>query len=238
MTASRDPARAHAAATASRLTVAGVYVGRPAVLGIRRGREVSSGIVKHPVAASELTLRELNLDGDQQADLTVHGGPDKAVYAYPAEHYAAWRTESFPLRPGMLGENVSTTGADETGVRLGDRWVWGTAVLQISQPRSPCYKLAMRVGQPQVVAAVRRSGRCGWYLRVLRPGLVPTRGEMTLLDRDERSPTVAELHLAANTHPKELDPAEYRQLLQRAAAAPALAAGWRRGLQAKLARLG
>lgn len=231
MTASCDPA------PTSRLTVAGVYVGRPAVLGIRRGREVSSGIVKHRVAAAELTLHELNLDGDQQADLTVHGGPDKAVYVYPAEHYPAWRAESFPLHPGMLGENVSTSGADETGVRLGDRWAWGAAVLQVSQPRSPCYKLAMRVGQPQVVGAVLRSGRCGWYLRVLRPGQVSTSGEMTLLDRDEASPTVAELHRAANTHPKELGPAEYRQLLQHAAAAPALTPAWRCGLHAKLARL-
>ncbi|WP_342670889.1 MOSC domain-containing protein [Pseudonocardia acaciae] len=219
--------------------MAGVYVGRPAVLGSRRGRPVYSGIVKHPVAAAELALTEVNLDGDEQADLSVHGGPDKAVYSYPAEHYPGWRAEPEPyeLYPGMVGENVSTSGADEWSVRIGDRWAWGTAVVEVSQPRSPCYKLAMRVGRQEMIAAMLRTGRCGWYLRVARTGRVPTEGPMTLVERDESAPTVGEVYLAANVRAGELDPGQHRRLLERAVRAPALAEGWRHGLGAKLARL-
>lgn len=217
-----------------------MYVGRPAPLGSRRGRPVLSGIVKHPVAADELELGEVNLDGDQQADPRVHGGPNKAVYAYPAEHYPAWRAEPepFELDPGMVGENVSTSGADESSVRIGDRWAWGTAVLEVSQPRSPCYKLAMRVGRPEMIAAMLHSGRCGWYLRVARTGRVPTSGTMTLVERDELAPTVAEVHRAANVRAGELDPAEHRRLLELAVRSPALSKGWRDALLGKLARLG
>lgn len=213
--------------------MAGVYVGRPAVLGSRRGRPVLSGIVKRRVAAAELALSEVNLDGDRQADLTVHGGPDKAVYSYPVEHYPAW---TFELGPGTLGENVSTAGGDESGVRIGDRWAWGSAVVEVSQPRTPCFKLAMHTGRPGIIAEMLRSGRCGWYLRVVRPGTIPTSGTMTLLARDDDGPTVADVYRAANARTGELPAEERRRLLDRAVRAPALSEGWRQGLAAKLRR--
>jgi MOSC domain-containing protein YiiM len=220
--------------------VAGVYVGRPAVLGSRRGRPVRSAIIKRRVAAAELALSEVNLDGDQQADLSVHGGPDKAVYSYPTEHYPAWEHDSpepFELDPGTLGENVSTAGGDESGVRIGDRWAWGSAVVEVSQPRSPCFKLAMHTGRREIIAAMLRSGRCGWYLRVIRPGTVPTSGTMTLLARDEAGPTVADVYRAANARAGELAAEEHRRLLYRAVRAPALSEGWRQNLAAKLTHL-
>lgn len=213
--------------------MAGVYVGRPAVLGSRRGRPVRSAIVKRRITAAELALSEVNLDGDRQADLTVHGGPDKAVYSYPIEHYPAWALE---LDPGTLGENVSTVGGDESGVRIGDRWAWGSAVVEVSQPRSPCFKLAMHTGRPEIIAEMLRSGRCGWYLRAIRPGTVPTSGSMTLLARDEAGPTVADVYRAANARSGELPAGEYRRLLASAVRAPALSEGWRQGLAAKLSR--
>lgn len=222
--------------------MAGVYVGRPAVLGSRRGRPVRSGIVKRRVAAAELALSEVNLDGDRQADLRAHGGPDKAVYSYPTEHYPGWLERD----PGTLGENVSTAGGDESGVRIGDRWAWGSAVLEVSQPRTPCFKLAMHTGRPEIIAEMLRSGSCGWYLRVLQPGTVPTSGTMALLARDEAAPTVAEVYRAANAGADadagelaagELAADEHRRLLDRAVRASALSEGWRRRLAGKLERL-
>ncbi len=219
------------------LAVRAVYAGRPSALGEHGGRAVLSAIVKEPVADAELELSTVNLAGDRQADLTVHGGPDKAVYVYPFEHYPGWRADGFDLAVGEVGENLSTLGATEDQVRLGDRWAWGPAEVQVSQPRSPCYKLGMRVGRKDVIPAMLRSGRCGWYLRVLRPGRVPTAGPMTLIARDPAAPTVAELHAAAHARPlPDQDPA-YRRLVERAIARPELAASWRAMLEHRLARL-
>lgn len=219
------------------LAVEGVFVGRPSVLGSARGRPVLSGIVKQPVTDGELDLAWENLDGDEQADLSVHGGPDKAVYVYPSEHYPAWNAGGYPLDVGAVGENVSVAGADESQVRLGDRWSWGTAELQVSQPRSPCYKLGMRVGRKEVIPAMLTSVRCGWYLRVLRPGRVPTAGSMTLLERDPDAPTVADLHVAAHYRPDAGQDQAYRALLEHALARPELAESWRAMLQHRLDRL-
>jgi MOSC domain-containing protein YiiM len=116
------------------------------------------------------------------------------VYAYPAEHYADWRSAEFALEPGAVGENVSTLGAREDTVRIGDVWQWGSAVLQVSQPRSPCYRLGMYTGRREIIPAMIDSGRSGWYLRVLRPGVVPARGVMRLLRRDSARPTIAEVY--------------------------------------------
>lgn len=219
------------------LDVRAVFVGRPAVLGSLGGRPVLSGFVKQQVTSSEVELTRENLDGDQQADLTVHGGPDKAVYVYPGEHYPAWNADGFPLSVGEVGENVSLRGADESQVRLGDRWAWGTAELQVSQPRSPCYKLGMRVGRKEIIPAMLTSGRCGWYLRVLRPGLVPTTGPMTLLDRDPQAPTVTDLHVAAHYRPAPGQQDGYRRLVEHALARPDLARSWQAMLEHRLERL-
>lgn len=219
------------------LTVRGVYVGTPVVLGRTGGRDVPSAIRKHPVAAPAVELRAGNLDGDRQADLVNHGGPDKALYLYPAEHYPDWVADGFDLAPGGVGENVSVDGAREHQVRVGDRFAWGEAVIEVSQPRQPCFKLAMRTGRPDITPAMIRAGRSGWYARVLRPGQVPTAGPMRRLATDPANPTVAELtalmfpayHPGADTGVA---------MLRRAATAAALAASWREGFARALAAAG
>src|SRR5215207_7642292 len=130
------------------LTVLGVFVGQPRVIGVGGdGRPVTSAIGKERVTEPSVAIGLRTIAGDAQADLTVHGGPDKVVYAYPAPHYAHWRAAGFALDVGGLGENVAVDGAAEHDVRIGDVWRWGDALLQVSQPRSPCYKLALHVGR-------------------------------------------------------------------------------------------
>jgi MOSC domain-containing protein YiiM len=155
-----------------------VNVGLPRVIGATRwGKPIRSGIVKQPVTAASIFLDTLNLDGDRQADLTVHGGPDKAVYAYPLEHLPVWNDElGTDFAPGTFGENLTTAGWLEDDVCIGDMWAWGEARLQVSQPRSPCYKLATVTGRPDLLRRLVRTGRTGWYLRVLQAGPVPVSG--------------------------------------------------------------
>lgn len=157
--------------------VMSLQVGRPA----RRGGEGSrnpreeawtSAIFKDPVQGP-VTLRFLNFEGDAQADLKVHGGPDKAVLAYSADHYAGWREElGLDMRPGAFGENLTIAGQDERTVCIGDIYTIGTARLEISQPRLPCWKLARKWDLPDLPARVVKSVRGGWYFRVLQEGRV------------------------------------------------------------------
>jgi len=149
-----------------------VQVGRPRDVPWH-GRVVSTGIYKEPVTG-RIMLRRFNLDGDQQADLTVHGGPAKAVYVYPSEHYPVWQVE-FPdmqLAYGTFGENFTTEGLDESSVCIGDQFRIGEAVVEVSQPRMPCYKLGIRFGRPDMPKRFHTSGRCGFYLTVLQEGEV------------------------------------------------------------------
>ena len=149
----------------------------PEYLGHFRGQPITSGIAKRPVTAEYLMLDRLNLEGDAQADLEVHGGPDKAVYAYPSEHLPKWSAElGQALGPAPFGENLSTAGGTEDDVCIGDRWYWGDAVLEVCQPRSPCFKLSMHRGRADIGRLLRKSNRTGWYLRVLEPGRVPVAG--------------------------------------------------------------
>jgi MOSC domain-containing protein YiiM len=158
-----------------------VNVAVPELLGLHRGQPIISGIAKRPVTAESLWLDHVNLQGDAQADLEVHGGPDKAVYAYPSEHLPAWSAElGQDLGPAAFGENLSTAGGTEDDVCIGDRWLWGDAVLEVCQPRTPCFKLAMHRDRGDIGRLLRRSGRTGWYLRVLRPGRVPVAGPVTV----------------------------------------------------------
>ena len=149
-----------------------MQVGRPRTVRWH-GKPVSTGIYKEPVAG-RIMLYRFNLDGDQQADLTVHGGPDKAVYVYPSEHYPIWQAEfpDLPLPYGMFGENFTTEGLDESSVHIGDQFRIGGAVVEVTQPRMPCYKLGIRFGRPDMVKRFHASGRCGFYLRVLEEGEV------------------------------------------------------------------
>lgn len=185
-----------------------VNVGLPAVLGLNRGEPVTSGIRKTPVTGETLHLDWLNLAGDRQADLEVHGGEDKAVYAYASENTAWWAGQfGQDLGPAAFGENLTTVGWLEADVCIGDLWGWGDAVLEVCQPRWPCYKLAMYRGRPKLPAEFRASGRTGWYLRVLEPGDVPVAGPVVLAERHPAGISVLDVHEARlhGTSPERLE---------------------------------
>lgn len=171
-----------------------VNVGRPRTLAWA-GREISTAIFKQPVAGP-IALTGVNLAGDQQADLTVHGGPDKAVYAYDLAHYEAWRT-LLPgwadWTPGLFGENLTTAGLLETAVRVGDVFGVGTARLRAVQPRQPCFKLNARFADAGMAAHFARAGRPGIYFRVEAPGRVQAGDALHLLEAAATAITIHDL---------------------------------------------
>jgi MOSC domain-containing protein YiiM len=171
-----------------------VQVGRPRKVRWRR-TTVSTGIFKAPVAG-RIMLRRNNLEGDEQADLSVHGGWDKAVYVYPSEHYAYWRQEpsQMPLPYGSFGENFTTEGLDESNVRIGDRFRIGGAVVEVTQPRMPCYKLAIRFKRPDMPKRFHASGRCGFYLAVIEEGEVGAGDTFERIGGNDRGPSVLEAY--------------------------------------------
>lgn len=152
------------------------------------GRSVTTAIYKHPVDG-RVALRTLNLDGDRQADLTVHGGEAKAVYCYPLAHYDYWKTElPEPQLPmGAFGENFTIDGLLENAVYLGDRFAVGSAEVVVTQPRLPCYKLGVRFESDDMVKRFLASGRTGFYLAVLREGTVAAGDEILRISRDSNS---------------------------------------------------
>jgi MOSC domain-containing protein YiiM len=159
------------------------------------GRIIRTSIFKTPVAG-RVQVRKLNIDGDQQSDLTVHGGVDKAVYVYPSEHYAFWR-DALPkadLSWGAFGENLTTQGAlDDKAVHIGDRFRIGSTELVVTQPRIPCYKLGIRFGRADMVKRFLHSGRNGFYLSVAREGEVAAGDSIELMTRDENGITIADI---------------------------------------------
>lgn len=168
-------------------------VGRPRQVETPRG-PVLTAIWKSPIEG-RVPLKRFNIAGDQQADLKVHGGENKAVYLYPSEHYEFWRGE-FPgmdLQPGMFGENLTTQGVDEREVQIGDRFHIGTAMLQVSQPRMPCFKLALKFGRPDMVKRFWLSGRPGIYFSVVEEGELAAGDEIVPVSRAANGITVAEL---------------------------------------------
>lgn len=214
--------------------LASVNVAMPGYLGEQRGETVESGILKKPVPGGFIEVSSTNLAGDGQADRVNHGGFDKAVYAYPIDHLPNWNMELNPQTPygaGSFGENLSTQGWLEDTVFIGDIWQWGGALLQVCQPRYPCYKLAMATGRLQVVKAMVANGRTGWYLRVLESGRAPVAGPITVIQRGECGITVSETHAARL-------PGAALELVERVVSAPALARGLRSSLNAVLLRGG
>jgi len=170
-----------------------VNIGHPREV-IYKGKTVTTGIFKEPVEG-RIGLRTLNLDGDRQADLSVHGGPSKAAYAYPIEHYEYWRAE-FPgmnLPWGMFGENFTTEGLREDSVNIGDRFRIGSAEVMVTEPRLPCYKLAAKFGRDDIIKRFLHSGRTGFYFAVMQEGEVGTGDGIELVSRDEHSVTVADI---------------------------------------------
>jgi MOSC domain-containing protein YiiM len=204
------------------ITLQSVNVGQPEVIGFRRGGPVLSGFRKRPVELTGVEVGSTNIAGDGQADLRAHGGQNKAVYAYCADHFAWWAKHvklERPVGPGTFGENLTISGVDEGAVHIGDIWRWGTAVLQVSQPRYPCYKMAMATGRPAIVKRFLESNRSGWYLRVLEEGEGIVGGEICLLEQDPAGLTVREAS-QASWHPTE------PERLIEIAAHPALAPSW------------
>lgn len=158
------------------------------------GRTVTTGIFKEPVQG-RVALRKLNLDGDGQADLTVHGGEYKAVYCYPVAHYEYWKKElpGRELKMGMFGENFTTDGLVEESVHLGDRFSVGSAEVVVTQPRMPCYKLGVRFQSDDMVRRFLASGRTGFYLAVTREGEVEAGDELKVISREENAVPVSEI---------------------------------------------
>jgi MOSC domain-containing protein YiiM len=205
-------------------------VGRPR-LAVWNGQSVSTGIFKTPVEG-RVALRALNLDGDRQADLNVHGGPTKAVYAYPSEHYEYWRGElpGVELPWGMFGENFTTEGLDEAGVRVGDRFRVGSAELKVTEPRMPCYKLAIKFGRSDIVKRFMASGRSGFYFSVEREGEVGAGDGIELVGRGEGDVTIADI-----TRLYARDREDF-ETMRRAAALEDLPESWREHFRQQLSK--
>lgn len=159
-----------------------------------KGRSVTTGIFKEPVSG-RVGVGTLGLAGDVQADLQVHGGPTKAVYVYPSEHYGFWRSQypDMVLEWGMFGENISTEGLLETVVRIGDTLRIGSATTVVKQPRFPCYKLGVKFGRKDIIERFLRSARSGFYVSVLRPGDVAAGDPIEVVREASGGPTVAEV---------------------------------------------
>lgn len=175
------------------MRVVSLNVGLPRTVSWR-GKLITTGIYKEPVAGP-VPLRTLNLDGDRQADLRVHGGKDKAVYAYPSEFYELWAREQPEVRfgPGVFGENLTTEGLLDENVAVGDRFRIGTAELVVTQPRLPCFKLGIKMGRDEFVTEFLERGLYGFYLAVTREGEVEAGDPIVELERDPRRFGVAEV---------------------------------------------
>lgn len=186
-----------------------------------RGQTVLTSIFKSPVSR-RLRVSTLNFEGDEQSDLTVHGGADKAVYAYPAEHYEFWRRElpDADLPWGAFGENLTTEGLLED-VRIGDRFRIGSAEFVVTQPRLPCFKLGIRFGRPDVIRRFLKSGRTGFYFSVAREGEVGAGDAIESAGRSAEGLTVSDV---VNLYSVD---ARNQELLRRAAENPGLPEGWR-----------
>jgi MOSC domain-containing protein YiiM len=193
------------------------------------GKTVRTSIWKSPVEG-RIHVAKLNLDGDRQSDLAVHGGPEKAVYAYPAEHYAYWRKElpDADLPWGAFGENFTTQGLLEDQVLVGDGLRVGSAEFTVTQPRMPCFKLGIRFGSPAMVKRFLESKRTGFYLAVLREG------EVGAGDRIEREENRGNRLTIADVVSLYTSDAENQDLLRRATELPALPEGWREYFRKRL----
>ena len=195
------------------------------------GRTVRTGLFKEPVPG-RVRLRKLNLDGDEQADLSVHGGVHKAVYAYPAQHYGYWQDQLGQKLPwGMFGENFTVEGLLEDEVRIGDRLGIGSAELMVTQPRIPCYKLGIKFGRADMVKRFLASRRTGFYCSVVREGEVGAGDRIELLHRDEDAITLADI---VRLYAFERDDWE---ALRRAVETEALPESWRRHFREQMAVL-
>lgn len=208
--------------------VVSVNVGRPTQVPYRGG-VVSTGIFKRPVDG-RVMLRTMKLDGDEQADPSVHGGADMAAYVYSWDSYRWWMDElGHELQPGEFGENLTVTGFTDDDVRVGDVIRIGDAVVQVTTPREPCFKLGIRMGDQRFPARFREANRMGFYTRVLQEGEVGAGDAVEIAERAEESLTIAEFH-RTYTSGRD-DPAALRRML----ATPGLPESWRTWVAKRLA---
>ena len=203
------------------MKIISVNVGLPRLV-LRNEEPVSTGIFKEPVDG-RVTVRTLNLAGDRQADLSVHGGPQKAVYLYPSEHYEFWKHElpDMSLPWAMFGENLTTTGLFETEVHIGDRFRVGTTELMVTQPRMPCYKLGIRFGRADIIKRFLVSERTGFYFSVMKEGELGAGDEIELLERNASGVTVVDVTRLYSTEKENVE------LMRRAIDTKALPDSWR-----------
>ncbi len=209
-----------------------VNAGMPRLLAWA-GATFKTGIFKHPLQG-RVMLRTTNLDGDRQADLSVHGGPNKAVYGYPSEHYPAWSAELpellDPARTrGTFGENFTTEGLLETDVSVGDCYRVGSAMVRVTTPRLPCYKLAAKFQRDDMIERFLRSGRCGFYFAVVEEGEVGVGDKFEFLGREDPTLTIAEVNTLYTAKSPD------RESLQRSLDVKSLPESWRDRFRARLA---
>jgi MOSC domain-containing protein YiiM len=208
-----------------------VNVGLPRVV-MSNGEPVSTGIFKEPVAG-RVMLRTLNLDGDRQADLSVHGGPSKAVYVYPSEHYEYWKHElpEMKLPWGMFGENFTSAGLFESELNIGDKFRVGSAVVMVTEPRMPCYKLGIKFGRPDIVKRFLASERTGFYFAVLQESEVGVGDPIELIEGNKHSVQVTDITRLYTREKHNVG------LLRRAIAVEALPESWKSYFQHRLEKL-
>jgi len=211
------------------MKVVSVNVGMPREVEWN-GKTVSTGIYKSPVS-TPIDLKKLNLAGDGQADLTVHGGVNMAVYVYSTGHYDYWKTQlpDVELEWGAFGENLSVEGCLDHEVYIGDCFRIGTAQVQVTQPRAPCFKLGIRFGDQGMVKRFMDSRRFGFYLRVLKEGVVQAGDEMELVEQDKGKVSVSDI-MSLYLNPSD------RELMQRAVNVESLAESWQEHFLETLAK--
>jgi MOSC domain-containing protein YiiM len=203
------------------LKLISVNVGLPRIITLT-GDSVATGIFKEPVVG-RVMLRTLNLDGDRQADLSVHGGPSKAVYVYPSEHYDYWKRElpGMKLPWGMFGENFTSSGLFESELNIGDRLSVGSAVVMVTEPRMPCYKLGIKFGRSDIVKKFLASERTGFYFAVLQEGEVGAGDSIELMEKTDPSVRVSDITRLYTRDKHNL------KLLRRAVEVEALPESWK-----------
>ena len=199
---------------------------------MRSDEAVSTGIFKQPIDG-RVMMRTLNLDGDRQADLSVHGGPEKAVYVYPSEHYSFWKHElpEIELPWGMFGENFTTTGLLETDIHIGDRFRIGLAEVMVTQPRMPCYKLGIRFGRADIIKRFLASERTGFYLSVLKEGEVGAGDHFELIEKNTSGVRVVDVTRLYTSEKRN------QELLRRVVDTEALPKSWRDYFEERIEKL-
>jgi MOSC domain-containing protein YiiM len=209
-------------------TLISVQVGTPRIVSLDGG-QITTGIFKFPVR-KRIRMGVLDLDGDQQADLSVHGGRDKAVYAYPSEHYTFWKKElpdvEFPW--GAFGENLTTSGWLENDVCVGDRFAIGSGEVVVTQPRLPCYKLNLKFDRDDMAKRFLASGYTGFYFRVLREGEIGAGDEIVRVHQDENRVSISDILKVY------LGTAQSDELRMRALRVEYLSSSWREELSGQV----